>query len=98
MVAISNKNPRFQLGQVVATPGALDALESNEQTAMEFIQRHVVLDPGELDEEDQQTNVEAVANGGRVFSSYLMMDGTTKLWVITEADRSSTCLLLPNEY
>ena len=64
---------------------------------MELLQRHVVLDPGELDEEDQQTNEEAVANGKRVFSSYLLSDGT-KLWVITEADRSSTCLLLPDEY
>ena len=64
---------------------------------MELLQRHVILDPGELCEEDQQTNEEAVANGERVFSSYLLKDGT-KLWVITEADRSSTCLLLPDEY
>lgn len=97
MDASNNKKPRFPLGQVVATPGALDALEATGQTAMELLQRHVVLDPGSLDEEDQQTNEQAVTNGDRVLSSYLLNDGT-KLWVITEADRSSTCLLLPSEY
>jgi len=97
MVAMNDNKPRFPLGQVVATPGALEALEATGQSPMEFIQRHVVLDPGELDEEDQQTNEEAVADGGRVFSSYLLKDGR-KIWVITEADRSSTCLLLPDEY
>jgi len=97
MVTAKNKKPRFALGQVVATPGALDALQAAGQTAMELLQRHVVLDPGELDEEDQQTNEEAVTNGDRVLSSYLLRDGT-KIWVITEADRSSTCVLLPDEY
>lgn len=97
MVAINDRKPRFALGQVVATPGALEALETAKQTPIEFLQRHVVLDQGELDEEDQQTNLEAVANGERVLTSYLLSDGT-KIWVITEADRSSTCVLLPDEY
>ncbi|MBR9802479.1 hypothetical protein GYB59_12695 [bacterium] len=97
MVTRNNQKPRFTLGSVVATPGALDAMQAAGQTAMELLQRHVVLDPGELDEEDQQTNEEAVTNGDRVFSSFLLKDGT-KLWVITEADRSSTCLLLPDEH
>lgn len=97
MIAANNNKPRFSLGQVVATPGALDALAQSGQTAMEFLQRHVVLDPGQLDEEDQQTNESAVTNGERILSSYLLSDGT-KIWVITEADRSSTCLLLPDEY
>lgn len=97
MVTTNNKKPRFALGQVVATPGALESLQAAGQSPMELLQRHVVLDPGALDEEDQQTNEEAVANGERILSSYLLKDGT-KLWVITEADRSSTCLLLPDEY
>ncbi|QDU96224.1 hypothetical protein [Lignipirellula cremea] len=96
MVSTNNK-PRFPLGQVVATPGALDALETNGQTPIELLQRHIVLDPGELDEEDQQTNEQAVADGGRILSSYLLKDAT-KVWGITEADRSSTCILLPDEY
>ncbi len=98
MVTTNKKEPRFLLGQiVVATPGALEAFESNGQTPMELLQRHVVLDPGELDEEDQQANLDAIENGGRIFSSYLLKDGT-KLWVISEADRSSTCILQPDEY
>ena len=97
MVTTNIKNPQFTLGQVVATTGAIDALKKNDQAPTELIQRHIVLDQGELDDEDQQANEEAVANGERILSSYLLKDGT-KLWVITEADRSSTCLLLPSEY
>ena len=94
---VNHNSPRFLLGQVLATPGALQALETNEQQVMELLQRHVVLDPGELDQEDQHTNVDAVENGGRIFSSYLLKDGT-KLWIISEADRSATTILLPDEY
>ncbi len=97
MSATNNTKPRFPLGQIVATTGAIDALQSTCQTAMEMLQRHIVLDPGELDEEDQQANIEAVANGERILSSFLLNDGT-KIWIITEADRSSTCILLPDEY
>lgn len=97
MVAMNDRKPRFSLGQVVATPGALAALETTNQTPMELLQRHIVLDQGELDKEDQQTNEAAVKNGERILSSYLLNDGT-KIWIITEADRSSTCLLLPDEY
>ena len=86
MVAMNDRKPRFALGQVVATPGALEALELTKQTPIEFLQRHVALEPGELGEEDQHTNVEAVADGERILSSYLLNDGT-KIWVITEADR-----------
>ena len=94
---VNQTSPRFLLGRIVATSRALEVLESNGQTPMELLQRHVVLDSGELDEEDQQANLDAIENGGRIFSSYLLNDGT-KIWVITEADRSSTCLLLPDEY
>jgi hypothetical protein len=97
MIAARNTKPRFKLGQVVATPGAIDALEKANQPATEFINKHVVLDAGELDEEDQQTNEDAVENGDRILSSYLLKGGT-KIWIITEADRSATTLLLPSEY
>ena len=97
MVAMNDNQQRFALGNVVATPGALEALGNAKQTPVEFLQRHLALEPGELDEVDQQTNLEAVANGERILSSYLLNDGI-KIWVITEADRSSTCLLLPDEY
>ena len=97
MVAVNNLNPRFPLGEVVATPSALSALESAGQTVIELLQRHVQLDQGELDVEDHELNQQAVTNGERILSSYLLKD-RTKIWVITEADRSSTCLLLPEEY
>ena len=88
---------KFPLGQIVATPGALDALEKTGQTPTEFIKRHVAGDWGDLCDEDKQTNEDALTNGGRIFSAYHLNDGT-KIWIITEADRSSTCVLLPSEY
>lgn len=88
---------KFQLGQVVATPGALEAFQKTGQTPNEFLFRHVSGDWGDLCDEDKQTNEEALADGGRIFSAYHLSDGT-KVWVITESDRSSTCVLLPLEY
>jgi len=97
MIQSDKRAPQFSLGPVVATPGALEALESSRQSAHDFLRRHVVLDPGELCEEDQQHNADAVTNGDRVLSSYETQTGT-KLWIITEHDRSVTTILLPDEY
>jgi len=90
-------NHRFDLGQVVATPGALDALEKTGQTPDEFISRHVSGDWGKLPPEDKQSNAEALDGSGRLVSAYHLNDGT-KIWVISEWDRSRTTLLLPSEY
>lgn len=87
----------LQLGQVVATPGAIEALKKGQQTASHFLNRHLSGDWGDLCDQDRQLNDEASRNGDRVLSSYTLSTGVT-LWVITEADRSSTCLLLPSEY
>ncbi|VGO13410.1 hypothetical protein PDESU_01967 [Pontiella desulfatans] len=87
----------FELGQVVATPGALAALENNGQSASEFIHRHQSGDWGDLCEEDKQANQEALESGDRILSAYRLEDGT-RIWIITEADRSSSCVLLPSEY
>lgn len=89
--------PLFTLGQLCATPGAMALLEQNGQQPIHFIARHVSGDWSEMDAEDQQTNREALECGARVFSSYATKDGQ-KLWIITEADRSVTTLLLPSEY
>ncbi len=89
--------PLFTLGQLVATPGALQALEDNGQGCTEYLERHIRGDWGDLCEEDKQANTEAVENGLRVLSAYRLPDGT-KIWIITEADRSSSCVLLPSEY
>ncbi len=91
------QKPLFPLGQVVATPGALEALEEAGQSPSEFLQRHQTGDWSEMVKEDRKENQKAVKQDFRVFSSYEMESGE-KLWVITESDRSSTCLLLPSEY
>jgi len=89
--------PLFDLGQLVATPGALAALEKTGQNAMEFLSRHVSGDWGELPKEDKDENRMSLEKGFRLLSSYRTTAGD-KLWVITEADRSITTLLLPEEY
>jgi hypothetical protein len=96
------KKPRFNLGQIVATPGALDALREAGQQPDEFLTRHVRGDWGDLDDEDRQANAAAVIDGSRILSAYTTKRGE-RLWVITEAAddhgrRASSCLLLPSEY
>jgi hypothetical protein len=88
----------FKLGQVVATPGALRAIEENVVDSWSLLQRHANGDWGCIPEEDKLENLLSVENGYRVMSSYPMNEQGDKLWIITEADRSSTCLLLPEEY
>lgn len=87
----------FALGQVVATPGALDALIKLDIKPLELIHRHVTGDWGDLCAEDRHQNLFAIRSGLRIFSSY-KISAETKIWIITEADRSSTTLLLPDEY
>ena len=87
----------FPLGQIVATPGALAALEQANQTPTEFLRRHLSGDWGALDPHDIAENEYSLAHGFRLLSSYRTTAGET-LWIITEADRSVTTLLLPEEY
>jgi hypothetical protein len=91
------KQPLFDLGQLVATLGALAALEKTGQNAMEFLSRHVTGDWGELPKEDKDENQLSLEKGFRLLSSYHTSSGD-KIWVITEADRAHTTLLLPEEY
>jgi len=91
------KIARFPLGRIVATPGALIALAEAGQTPQEFIRRHEMGDWGDLDEEDRRENERSLEDGCRLLSAYHVRDGT-KIWIITEADRSATTLLLPSEY
>lgn len=88
----------FKLGQVVATRGAIRVMQENGVDALSLLQRHVNGDWGCVPEEDKLENQRSIANGYRVMSSYPLNDRGEKLWIITEADRSSTCLLLPDEY
>jgi hypothetical protein len=93
----TQRKPLFDLGQLVATPGALAALEKTEQNAMEFLSRHVRGDWGDLPDEDKAENQLSLEKGFRLLSSYRTVANDT-IWVITEADRSHTTLLLPDEY
>jgi hypothetical protein len=85
------------LGRVVATPGALRTLEEAGVSPASLLIRHVNGDWGELDEHDRNENEFSLSNGFRILSSYVLSNGE-KVWVITEAERSSTCILLPSEY
>ena len=88
---------RFPLGRIVATPRALEALEEAGERSSALLTRHVVGDWGELDEHDRSENETSLAEGRRLLSAYSLSTGA-RLWIITEADRSVTTLLLPSEY
>lgn len=87
----------FSLGRTVITPGAIEALEDSGQSAFEFLNRHQKGDWGEVDAHDRRENELSVKAGFRILSAYRTTNGR-KVWAITEADRSSTTLLLPSEY
>jgi hypothetical protein len=87
----------FPLGQIVATPGALQALERAEQLPGEFLDRHGNGDWGDVPEADKQENDFSVQHGLHILSAYTTSAGET-IWILTEADRSITTLLLPEDY
>ena len=95
---VAERKQLFPLGQVVATPDALAALEEANESAMPLLCRHQSGDWGDLCDEDRQLNDEAVKDGSRILSSYVLEATGQKVWIITEADRSSTCVLLPENY
>jgi hypothetical protein len=88
---------KFPPGQIVATPGALTAFEEAGEEPVTYLARHLAGDWGEVCEEDAKENDFSLEKGFRILSAYTLKDGT-KIWVLTEADRSSTCILLPSEY
>lgn len=88
---------RFLPGRVVATPAALALLGRYGRTPSEYLDRHLSGDWGDLDADDYRENERALRSGARLFSAYAVSPLNT-LWIITEADRSSTCLLLPIDY
>lgn len=87
----------FPMGLVVATAGALEMLNARHLSPMRFLARHQLGDWGDLGPYDRKANDQALAIGARILSSY-RIDDTTRLWIITEADRLHTTLLLPEEY
>ena len=87
----------FPLGRIVATPGALEVLAEAGTEAADLLDRHAAGFWGEVCEEDWKANEEALRQGWRLLRSYNIAEGE-KVWIITEADRSATTLLLPEEY
>ncbi len=87
--------PKFPLGRLMSTPNALRKIPSDEM--LTALQRHVQGDWGDVDEHDHQANEAALLNGSRLFSVYHARN-RTKFWIITEADRSVTTVLLPEDY
>lgn len=86
----------FPLGQVVATPAALALLERLQENPATFLARHRQGDWGDVSDDDRKENDRALLAGTRLFSSYQI--GDQAIWIITEADRSATTILLPSDY
>lgn len=101
--ASPNGKPKFSLGQLLSTPGALEAMAESGQTPMEFLSRHARGDWGEeLCDEDKRLNDQSLVDGSRILSAYKTRKGV-KIWIITEAAddngrRAATTALLPQEY
>ncbi len=92
-----NVDAKFSPGQLVATPGFIQALHDSGDKIVPYLLRHVQGDWGELDEHDRKENELSLRKGFRLLSAYRLSDDT-KFWVITEADRSATTFLLLEEY
>lgn len=92
----SRNIPLFALGQIVATPAVLAHLNEHRIHPDTYIRRHQCGDWGNVPSEDAGENDFSVLNGLRVLSSYEI--AAERVWIITEADRSVTTLLMPNEY
>ena len=98
MVAI-NDNPKrlFPLGDVVATPGAINALLEAGESGDLYISCHACGIYGDICEEDRKANERAIIDGSRILSAYQLRN-EVRIWIVTESDRSVTTILLPEEY
>jgi len=99
---VIHRKPKFQLGRTLATPEALEAILDSGHSPVEFLDRHVYGDWGDVCPDDRRANEDALIDGSRLWSVYKTRLGT-KFWVITEAvgddgHRASTCMMLPDEY
>ncbi len=90
--------PRFAMGRPVITPGAQVTLDAAGIEGVLLLARHIHGDWGDLSAEDLASNELALLTGKRLLSSYNLPDGSGKVWIITEADRATTTILLPEEY
>jgi hypothetical protein len=95
--ALARDVPLFPVGRTVATPGALALLDHAGINASALLARHQRGDFGDIDEVDRVANANAIRHHARILSAYVLGRGI-RIWIITEADRSATTLLLPEEY
>ena len=86
---------KFRLGRIVATPNVLETITQDD--ILTAIGRHQSGDWGDVNAEDRQTNDQALVQRTRILSVYHAANGT-QFWLITEADRSTTSVLLPEDY
>lgn len=86
---------KFELGQLLATPGVLDAAAGEDLRP--YLSRHAAGDWGDVGASDARANDRALSEGTRLLSAYRLRNAT-RVWIITEADRSATTILLPDEY
>jgi hypothetical protein len=89
---------KFHYGALYTTPGAAEALKEAGVSPLAYVARHIAGEWGDLCEEDKRRNDEALEDGSRILSAYILPKTGVKIWVITEADRSATTVLLPSEY
>lgn len=97
MTDLTKKSPLFSPGKIVATPGAIEAMNKHNCLPETLLQKHLFGDWGSVDAEDAASNDAAVKCGDRILSSYRISE-TVRIWLITEWDRSVTTILLPSEY
>jgi len=97
MQTTAKRPPLFPLGDIYLTPGAIEVLTTCNQDVGKLLSRHVRGDWGDVCEEDKSLNDQSVTDGTRILSAYPLSNGE-RLWIITEADRSSTTVLKPDEY
>lgn len=101
MIQVSK--PDFSIGKLLATPAALEALQEANVDVIDLVDRHVRKDWGDLSDEDKRLNDEALHDGSRILSAYILEKTGAKIWLITEAtdddgERAATTALLPEEY
>ena len=100
---IQLSKPDFSIGKLLATPAALEALQEANVDVIDLVERHVRNDWGDLSDEDKRLNDEALHDGSRILSAYMLEKTGATIWLITEAadddgERAATTALLPEEY
>lgn len=98
LVFATGKVGLFHLGRIVATPGAIGVLETEKAEMGAYLARHWIGDWGDMPKAGKAANDRALNDSTRIFSGYLLPKTGMKIWIITEADRSMTTILLPSEY